>query len=84
MFAVKSLADDGRYASVTRDLSGARRVRCGVCNETYAVYGKTAELANSGCQFMAEYLRRVCPHHPEFISVPDEGTLTSSTSKKAS
>ncbi len=83
MFAVKNSADDGRYASVTRDLSGVRLVRCGVCNDIYAVYGKTAELANSGCEFLAEYLRRVCPHHAEFISAPDEA-LTSSTTKKAS
>ena len=71
MFAVKNAVDDGRYASVTRNLSGARIVRCPNCNEAYVVYAKTPALVNHGCALLLQYLSRECPHHVEFIALDE-------------
>ena len=72
MFAVKSSADDGRYASVTRNLSPGRVVRCPNCSESYIVYTITPSLANRACASLSEYLTHQCPHHVEFFATDDK------------
>jgi hypothetical protein len=72
MFAVKNTANDGRYTSVTRMHEG-RTVRCPTCNEVYVLYTRTAELVNSGCALLLEYLIRECPRHIEFVASDARG-----------
>jgi len=71
MLAIKNSADDGRYGSATRNLSGGRLVRCPNCNEVYVVYATTAALVNRAYSILLQRLSHECPHHVEFIAADE-------------
>ncbi len=71
MLAIKSSADDTRYAAITHNLRPGRVVKCPNCLESFTVYSKTPALMNRAVQHVTDYLAKTCPRHMEFFAADE-------------